>query len=455
MEQNKCINRRDFIKATGAAALATTAALHGCSQQDGSRALDSVPTDKMTYRLFPSLGDNISLLGYGCMRFPFMPNPAGPGEIPDQETINELIDYAIAHGVNFFDTAPGYMRGLSEEATGIALSRHPRDKYFISTKLSNPGNHDFNFGVEMYETSFRRLQVDYIDYYFLHNIGTIGSRGFVPRFIDNGLLDFLLKERESGRIRKLGWSFHGVAEGFDQALALHEQVHWDFVMIQMNYSDWRFATGNNVNADYLYAELVKRNIPTIIMEPLLGGRLAHLPTHIVSRLKEQNPDDSVASWAFRYAGSYDNIFTILSGMTYMEHLQDNIRTFSPLAPLDDEQKEFLHETAELMQQYPIVPCTYCMYCMPCPYGIDIPGVLQYYNNCINDGNLPRGSNDADYSRARRAFLIGYDRNVEKVRQASHCIGCKQCVEHCPQRLNIPDFLHNIDGLVEQLKQDTL
>ena len=454
MKKDKCINRRDFIKTTGIAAAATTAALYGCSSRKDRSGLGAVPTDKMTYRLFPSLGDNTSLLGYGCMRFPFIPNPNGPGEIPDQETINELVDYAIAHGVNFFDTAPGYMRGLSEEATGIALKRHSRDKFFISTKLSNPTNHDFNFGVEMYENSFRRLQVDYIDYYFLHNIGTIGPRGLVPRFIDNGLLDFLLKERETGRIRKLGWSFHGVPEGFDEALALHEKVHWDFVMIQLNYSDWKLATGMNVNADYLYSELEKRDVPVMIMEPLLGGRLANLPTHIVSRLKEENPDGSVASWAFRFAGGFEKVFTVLSGMTYMEHLQDNIRTFSPLVPLNEDQKEFLLETAQLMRQYPIIPCNDCMYCMPCPYGIDITGILLHYNKCINDGILPRSGNDENYRRARRAFLISYDRNVEKIRQANHCIGCKQCNDDCPQRIDIPAELHRIGEFVEQLRQDT-
>ena len=458
MDKNNCINRRKFLQITGAAAAATTtASLVGCSSRgDGSGALDTVPTDLMTYRTFPSLGDKVSLLGYGCMRWPTLPNPNGPGMIVNQEAVNELVDYALAHGINFFDTAPGYVMGLSEQATGIALARHPRDKYFVSTKLSNPANPDFDVSVAMYKNSFERLQVDYIDYYFLHNIGTIGPRGLQTRFLDNGLLDFLLKERESGRIRHLGWSFHGVTEGFDQALALHEEVHWDFVMIQMNYSDWQNADSQrNVNAEYLYGELAKRNIPTLIMEPLLGGRLANLPTHIVSRLKEQNPDGSVASWAFRFAGSFDNILTVLSGMTYMEHLQDNIRTFSPIEPLDQENKNFLYRTAELMLQYPIIPCNDCMYCMPCPYGIDIPGVLLHYNKCINEGMLPSSRNDENYRRARRAFLVSYDRTVERIRQADHCAGCKQCNDTCPQRIDIPAELRKLHSFVEQLRQNTL
>ena len=232
-------------------------------------------------------------------------------------------------------------------------------------------------------------------------------------------------------------------------------MHWDFVQIQLNYVDWRHASGNNVNAEYLYGELAKRNIKAIIMEPLLGGRLSNVPDHIVARLKERRPKDSVASWAFRFAGSPDLVLTVLSGMTYMEHLQDNLRTYSPLVPLTEEDKEFLEETAQLMMKYPTVPCNDCKYCMPCPYGIDIPAILVHYNKCVNEGNVPKSQQDPNYREARRAFLIGYDRSVPKLRQASHCIGCETCNPHCPQSIDIPKELHRIDKFVEQLKQGTL
>jgi len=454
---NPYINRREFLKITGVATAASTVALTGCSSDNNnsSGALGEVPKDKMTYRNFPALGDNVSLLGYGCMRWPTIPNPEGRGDIIDQEAVNGLVDYAIEHGVNYFDTAPVYVQGQSERATGIALKRHPRDKFFIATKMSNPANPDFDASVAMYKNSMELLQVDYIDYYLLHNIGTVGPRGFDFRFIENGLLDFLLKEREAGRIRHLGWSFHGIAEQFDYILSYHEKVHWDFVQIQMNYTDWKNASaGRNVNAEYLYEELWKRNIPSVVMEPLLGGRLSNLPTHIVSRLKEQNPDGSAASWAFRYAGTPKGVLTVLSGMTYMEHLQDNIRTYSPLVPLTEEQNEFLYDTAELMLQFPTIPCNDCDYCMPCPYGIDIPSILLHYNKCINEGTVPSSSSDDNYRKARRAFLISYDRNVEKIRQADHCTGCNQCVEECPQRIDIPAELRKLDSFIEQLKQET-
>ena len=191
------------------------------------------------------------------------------------------------------------------------------------------------------------------------------------------------------------------------------------------------------------------------MEPLLGGRLSNVPEHIVGRLKQRRPEDSIASWAFRFAGSPELVLTVLSGMTYMEHLQDNIRTYSPLVPLTDDDKEYLEETAQLMMQYPTIPCNDCKYCMPCPYGIDIPAILVHYNKCVNEGNIPQSRTSENYKEARRAFLIGYDRSVPKLRQASHCIGCNQCTSHCPQSIRIPDELHRIDHFVEQLKQETL
>ena len=289
----------------------------------------------------------------------------------------------------------------------------------------------------------------------LHSIGNGGIKTFRGRYIENGMIDFLMKEREAGRIRNLGFSFHGTKEVFDEVLAMHDQVHWDFVQIQLNYADWRYASGRNVNAEYLYAELEKRHIPAIIMEPLLGGRLSKLPEHLVARIKQRNPEASVASWAFRFAGTFPDVLTVLSGMTYMEHLQDNLRTYSPLVPLTDEDFEFLQQTADLMNQYPTIPCNDCKYCMPCPYGIDIPAVLIHYNKCVNEGNLPTSQEHANYQEARRAFLVGYDRSVPRLRQASHCIGCQQCVSHCPQSIDIPKELHRIDHYVEQLKQGTL
>lgn len=452
------INRRDFLKIVGISTASAAPLLSGCSSDktDGAAAgpLGEVPTDKMTYRTSPK-GEKISLLGYGCMRWPTIPAPEKGGNIIDQDAVNRLVDYAIAHGVNYFDTSPVYVQGWSEKSTGIALKRHPREKLIIATKLSNFQNWTRENSIAMYKQSLKDLQTDYIDYYLLHSIGNGGIETFRARYIDNGMLDYLIEERKAGRIRNLGFSFHGTVDVFDEVLAMHDHVHWDFVQIQLNYVDWRHASGRNVNAEYLYAELEKRSIPAIIMEPLLGGRLSNVPEHIMMRLKERTPQSSVASWAFRFAGSPEKVLTVLSGMTYMEHLQDNIRTYSPLVPLSDEEKDFLEETAQLMLKYPTVPCNDCKYCMPCPYGIDIPAILLHYNKCVNEGNLPKSQQDENYKEARRAYLVGYDRSVPKLRQASHCIGCGQCNSHCPQSIDIPKELHRIDQFVEQLKQGTL
>ena len=458
------LDRREFLKRLGAgAAVVSAAAVAGCApRRDGgaATAAGEIPTDRMTYRTNPTTGDRVSLLGYGCMRWPTVGGASARdgADAIDQEAVNRLVDRAIAHGVNYFDTSPAYCKGFSERATGIALKRHPRESYFVATKLSNfaPSTWSREASMAMYRNSFRELQVDYIDYMLLHAIGMgNGMKEFEARYIDNGMLDFLLREREAGRIRNLGFSYHGDVEVFDRMLAEHDKYKWDFVQIQLNYLDWHHAkeiNPRNTDAEYLYGELEKRGIPAVIMEPLLGGRLSKVHDHVAVRLKQREPELSVASWAFRFAGSFPGVLTVLSGMTYMEHLDDNLRTYCPLQPLTDEEMRYLYDTADLMMRYPTIPCNDCKYCMPCPYGLDIPAVLLHYNKCVNEGNVPSSSQDPDYRRARRAFLIGYDRSVPKLRQADHCIGCNQCVHHCPQGIDIPAQMQRIDRFVEELKQ---
>ena len=454
-EAKSLFSRREFLRRLGKGSALTTVALAGCAPrgtQSEAHAERRPDAAKMTYRTTPSTGDKVSLLGYGCMRWPLV-NPEDRNSPMDQEQVNRVVDYAIEHGVNYFDTAPMYGRGLSERVTGIALKRHPREKFFIATKLSNMRDFSREASMAMYHKSFKELQVDYIDYYLLHSIG--GGDGIPTvrkRFFDNGMMEFLLKEREAGRIRNLGFSYHGDVKAFDYLLSLHDEIHWDFVQIQLNYVDWKHAGGRNTNAEYLYAELWKRGIPSVIMEPLLGGRLASLNEHLTTRLKTLRPEESIASWAFRFAGTPEGVLTVLSGMTYMEHLEDNLVTYSPLDPCTEEELTLLEDTAQRYLRYPLINCTECLYCMPCSYGVDIPAVFKHYNKCINEGNVSASSGDADYRRARRAFLVGYDRSVPALQQAAHCIGCGECLEHCPQHINIPKQMQKIDAYVEQLKQ---
>ena len=463
--KDKNISRRSFLKLFGAGTVATAATLAGCKQGDkaGDQAAEEYknqvepPVGQMTYRENPKTKEKVSLLGYGMMRLPTLPDNNNEY---DQEMINKQIDYALEHGLNYIDTSPVYCQGKSERCTGIALSRHKRSEYYIATKLSN-FNRDYwaaDKAKEMYHNSMKELQVDYIDYYLLHAVG--GSMDeFNGRYVDNGIMDYLLKEREEGRIRNLGFSFHGKKTVFDEVIGLHEKYHWDFVQIELNYLDWDFAdeiSNNNVDASYLYEELQKRGIPAVIMEPLLGGRLANLPQYLVNELKKFDPTKSVASWAFRYAGTPEGVLTVLSGMTYMEHLKDNLLSYCPLVPLTEQGMRSLDtDIAQRIVGLENIPCNDCKYCMPCPYGIDIPAIFVHYNKCKNEGSLPMGIGDKEYRKHRRQYLISLDRVVPRERQPDHCIGCHQCEPHCPQSIRITRELHKISDMIEQLKRNPL
>ncbi len=438
------MDRRDFLKISGAAA--ASAGLAACAPKTStvaSESKQSLGPDHMEQH-FPGIG----LLGFGCMRW-----PSSEDGVIDQEAVNEMVDYALAHGVNYYDSAPVYLRGQSERATAIALLRHPRESYIIATKCSNfRGPWSFEQGRDLYLKSFENFETDYIDYYLLHSLS--GYASFKMRFEDTGLIDYFVKEREAGRILHLGFSFHGPAEGFDEMMALHDKYHWDFVQIQMNYSDWTHAK-RDVNAIHMYEKLTELGIPIVLMEPLLGGRLATQPAAITDMLKAERPDKSVASWAFRFVGSFPQIMCVLSGMTRMEHLKDNLDTYLDFEPLSPEEFRLLDEVAIRMNEYPQVECNDCKYCLPCPYGIDIPGIFTFYNNNIKEGTYVVNSEQKRYAKVRKKYLLEYNKAIPTIRQADHCIGCKQCLVTCPQQLNIPEELHKIDEYIEKLKQEKL
>ena len=466
------MDRREFIKHSAAAVAGTSVLLSACSKNSNtsSRPIQGESEGaSMTLRTNPNTGDKVSLLGFGMMRLPVQAggtareNPDSP---IDQEAVNAMVDYALAHRVNYFDTSPAYCQGESEKSTGIALARHPRNSYFIATKLSNfsPDTWSAQESKAMFERSLRYLQTDYVDYLLLHGIGMSGGGkdgmgAFYGRYMDNGILDWLVEQKQKGRIRNLGFSYHGDIKVFDLLLQWHDEgkYHWDFVQIELNYLDWNYAdeiNPRNTDASYLYAELEKRGIPAVIMEPLLGGRLAKQPAPIVRQMNRLNPDYSAAAWAFRFAGTPEGVMCVLSGMTYLEHLKENVATYSPLQPLSDDEWQFLLQLAHDIYELKAIPCTACNYCMPCPYGLNIPQIFSYYNACIAEGLMPdmTAQGDKEFMRRRRAFLVGYDRTVPGLRQADHCIGCGRCLSHCPQRIQIPAEMQRIDSLVEQLKQ---
>lgn len=465
MKNEQNISRRRFLKALGIGSAVTAAALTGCKSKKTEEISDEYanqvepPKGKMTYREDPKTKKKVSLLGYGMMRLPTVKGIRDGEEkdVVDQETVNRLVDYAIDHGVNYFDTSPAYCQGMSERSTGDALHKYPRESYFVATKLSNFNETQWTReeSMKMYNNSFRELQVDYIDYYLLHSIGGGGIPNFNGRYVDNGMLDFLMEERKRGKIKNLGFSFHGDKEMFDFLLSKHDVYQWDFVQIQLNYLDWDYAGQGNTDASYLYAELQKKGIPAIIMEPLLGGRLAKVPQFIAREMKKKAPERSVASWAFRYSGTPEGVLTVLSGMTYMEHLKDNLLSFCPLEPMSEEEKEFLYEMARKIVGVETIPCNDCNYCMPCPYGVNIPAIFVHYNKFKNEGTLPNDVQSEDFESNKRKYLISLDRAIPRERQASHCIGCGQCEPHCPQNIRIHRELQRIDEFVEKLKQNTL
>ena len=445
------MNRRQFLHklGLGAAVMAIDplSVLAGETNRPQTNDGGDVP-NQMTYRVKHGSGDKVSLLGFGMMRLP-----------DDQEEVNRLVDYAIAHGVNYFDTAPMYKSGHSEAMTGAALSRHPREKYYIATKMSNQRENLWNFddARAMYEKSFRELRVDHIDYYLLHSIGGGGVDALKARFLDNGLLEFLLRERESGRIRHLGFSYHGDVSAFDFLLDHQEEYHWDFAQIQMNYLDWRHASLNksgwkqDADAEYLYDKMAKLGVQTVVMEPLRGGALARMDDELSQRLSAMRPNDTPASWAFRWVGSHPNILTTLSGMNQMSHLEENVRTFSPLEPCTEAENKLLEEIADVMAGFPVIPCTTCRYCMPCPYRVDIPGNFAYYNEAVAQKILPLPDKQApDYMARKQQFADGLRQALPDVSTwATQCADCEECLKKCPQQIRIPNQMARI---VETLRK---
>ena len=436
------MSRREFLRRLGlgtgsAMALMAMEPLNALARQNK----ESIE-NRMTYRVQHGSGNQISLLGFGMMRLP-----------NDQDEVNSLVDYAIEHGVNYFDTAPMYMRGRSEVLTGNALARHPRDKFFIATKMSNQRDNlwDFDEAVNMYRQSFQRLRVDYIDYYLLHSIGGGGVDTLRKRFLDNGLLDFLLKEREAGRIKHLGFSYHGDVSAFDWLLDHNDDYHFDFVQIQMNFLDWRHASLNtsgwrkDADAEYLYGKCEKLGIQCVVMEPLRGGAFGNMAQELTDQLKAMRPDDSTARWAFRWVGSHPNILTTLSGMNQMDHLVENIQSFSPLEVCTEAENQLLANIADQMMGFPTIPCTTCEYCMPCPYGVNIPGNFAYYNKAVNDHLLPLPEpTAADYAERQKQFIEGYRQALpDGDTWARACQDCEECLSKCPQQIRIPNQLSRI------------
>ena len=401
-------------------------------------------------------GREVSVLGYGAMRLPTVDGghanswaKSGYSESTiDQEMLDRQIRYLLEHGVNYFDTSPAYCRGESERRLGEALAKSgfKRSDYMIATKLSNfaPQQYPLEECKKMFEASLRFLRTDYIDNYLLHAIGNDGFATFSKRYLENGALDWCVELRREGRIRNLGFSYHGDPKAFEWCLEHNDKYKWDFCQIQMNYVDWLHAqetNPRNLDAKYLYGRLTELGIPVVIMEPLLGGRLAR-PNYALSReLSPLDPDASLAKWALRFCGTYPNVMTILSGMTRTAHVEENIATFSPLVPCTEKELAALERAAVALIKLHTIPCNYCNYCMPCPFGLDIPAILTFRNAVITAEKAPS---------AREALAMYRSAVPDMLRRAERCTGCNRCKMHCPQSIDISKELGEIDKWVDSL-----
>lgn len=375
----------------------------------------------MKTRNYKDTEEAISLLGFGCMRFPKL-DPEK--EDIDEEAAMEMLTYAYENGVNYFDTANPYHGGMSETFMGKAMKKFPRESFKLATKMP-PWRLTKEEDVEaIFQEQLEKCQVEYFDFYLMHALDE-EKFDVCERF---HVYEFLTRMKEEGKIRHLGFSFHAKPQVLEKIVSAHD---WDFVQIQLNYLDWTLQ-----DAKRQYEILKEHGIPVVVMEPVRGGALASLSEEAGKVLKEAAPDKSLASWAIRYAASLPNVLTVLSGMSDFDQVKDNISTMSDFKPLSREEYELVEKAKSIYFSSGTIPCTGCRYCMDCPAGVDIPKVFSIYNqHCID-------KND-------NGFKTSYE-YMEESKRASHCVDCKKCMEHCPQAILIPERMREIDAFAGEL-----
>lgn len=384
----------------------------------------------------------VSLLGFGCMRLPLL--TADDHKSIDMATFQKLVDYAYEQGVNYYDTAYIYHEGLSEPSIGKALQKYPRESYFLANKMPGWLLKDGLTAEQVFEEQRKRCQVDYFDFYLCHAIGK-SPTDFEDHLLNNGSFEYLLQQKKAGRIRHLGFSFHGNVERFKVLLGRHD---WDFVQIQLNYLDWRLQ-----DAKTLYALLEEKNIPCVVMEPVRGGNLCHISDEVTQMLEEAAPGMSTASWAIRFVASLPNVLTVLSGMNVMAHVKDNIQTVKDFTPLNATEKELLAHIADIFMASGNIPCTACRYCMDCPTGVDIPEVFTAYNQAAAAMALPVDIPiQRVYNKDTHKFLAAYA-GIAPENRAHQCIMCGQCAENCPQGIAIPEEMRRIAKIISEIKPE--
>lgn len=365
--------------------------------------------------------EKISKLAFGTMRLPLKED-----KTIDQDQLQTMVDLAIENGVNYFDTAWPYHGGLSEIAISKALAKYPRESYFLADKYPGHQIASEYKPEEIFEKQLKKCNVEYLDYYLLHNIYENDFDVYEsPKW---GIIDYFLKQKQLGRIKHLGFSSHAHAENLESFLDRHPNL-FEFCQIQLNYVDWDLQDAKR-KVDILNA----RNIPIWVMEPVRGGKLANFDEATNTKLKSLRPDSSIASWAFNFLLNVKGVSVILSGMSNIEQMKDNIKTFNENIPLTKEETEIVLEIAKQMSS--TVPCTKCRYCCDgCPMQLDIPGLINIYNEL----NIAQAVN----------AIMALDA-LEKDKWPSACLKCGACKQICPQSIDIPDVLEKLTNTIEKM-----
>jgi len=366
----------------------------------------------MDKRYLKNLGIELPRLGFGCMRFPTTKND----EI-DYEEAEKLIDYAMSKGLNYFDTAYMYHNGDSEVFLGKVLSKYPRESYYLTTKLPIWLVESEEDAERLFNEQLERLQTDYFDFYFLHAMNA-ERKEIMDKF---NLYEFLLRKKEEGKVKHIGFSFHDSKEVLEDLVAGRS---WDVAQLQINYWDW-----DEIDAKSLYEVLERHNIPCFVMEPVRGGFLSSFAPQVERHMKEYS-SNSISSWAIRWVAGLENVAVVLSGMSNMEQLKDNISTLTDFKPLNDEELDIIDRVVEELRSINPIPCTACRYCMDCAFGVDIPKVFKIYN---------------DYKKTENKEITrrNYFDFLKEENRADKCAKCEACITKCPQHIDIPGELEKI------------
>jgi hypothetical protein len=377
----------------------------------------------MIYREFQDL--QLSALGLGAMRLPVI--DGDDGRI-DEPAVQEMVAYAMEQGINYYDTAWGYHGGHSESVLGRALKKYPRNTFYLATKF--PGYDLSNMGKveEIFEKQLEKCGVEYFDFYLFHNVCEMNIEQYLDR--QYGIFEYLMKQKENGRIRHLGFSAHGSVAVMRRFLEAYGE-HMEFCQIQLNFLDWTFQ-----NARGKVKLLEEYHIPVWVMEPLRGGKLASLPEEHENTLTALRPDEKIPAWAFRFLQAVPGVTMVLSGMSNIDQLKENVHTFAEDKPLNEKEMTALLAVAERMLKRKTLPCTACHYCVDhCPQKLNIPWLVELYNeHCFTEGGFI----------APMALM-----SLPEDKQPGACLGCQSCEAVCPQQIRISeamaDFAEKLKG----------